>query len=43
MPPKTDVLAWRGQMMVGPGGDKIGKIEEIYLDTGSQQRGGDAR
>ena len=33
MPPVTEVLEWRGQTMVGAGGDKIGKIEEIYLDT----------
>ena len=33
MPPMNEVLEWRGQTMVGSGGDKIGKIEEIYLDT----------
>jgi uncharacterized protein (TIGR02271 family) len=33
MPPVTEVLEWRGQTMVGAGGEKIGKIEEIYLDT----------
>ena len=33
MPPMNEVLEWRGQTMVGSGGDKIGKIEEIYLDA----------
>jgi len=28
----NEVLEWRGQTMVGSGGDKIGKIEEIYVD-----------
>src|SRR5690242_5834515 len=37
MPPMDEVLAWRGQTMVGPGGDKIGKIEEIYVDARSEQ------
>jgi len=32
MPPVNEVLEWRGQTMVGSGGDKIGKIEEIYVD-----------
>jgi len=32
MPPMNEVLEWRGQTMVGSGGDKIGKIEEIYVD-----------
>jgi uncharacterized protein (TIGR02271 family) len=31
------MLEWRGQTMVGSGGDKIGKIEEIYLDTETEQ------
>jgi uncharacterized protein (TIGR02271 family) len=29
---REDVLSWRGQDMVDNDGDKIGKIEEIYLD-----------
>ena len=37
MPPKNEVLEWRGQTMVGSGGDKIGKIEEIYLDQETEQ------
>jgi len=37
MPPVNEVLEWRGQTMVGSGGDKIGKIEEIYLDAETQQ------
>ena len=30
---REDVLSWRGQDMVDSSGDKIGKIEEIYLDA----------
>jgi uncharacterized protein (TIGR02271 family) len=30
---REDVLSWRGQDMVDSDGDKIGKIEEIYLDA----------
>jgi uncharacterized protein (TIGR02271 family) len=30
---REDVLSWRGQNMVDADGDKIGKIEEIYLDA----------
>jgi uncharacterized protein (TIGR02271 family) len=37
MPQKNEVLEWRGQTMVGSGGDKIGKIEEIYLDQETEQ------
>jgi len=37
MPLKNEVLEWRGQTMVGSGGDKIGKIEEIYLDQETEQ------
>jgi uncharacterized protein (TIGR02271 family) len=37
MPAANEVLEWRGQNMVGSGGDKIGKIEEIYLDAETQQ------
>jgi uncharacterized protein (TIGR02271 family) len=37
MPTKNEVLDWRGQTMVGSSGDKIGKIEEIYLDTETEQ------
>jgi len=33
----NEVLEWRGQTMVGSGGDKIGKIEEIYLDQETEQ------
>ena len=37
MPPMNEVLEWRGQTMVGSGGDNIGKIEEIYLDQETEQ------
>jgi uncharacterized protein (TIGR02271 family) len=37
MPPMNEVLEWRGQTMVGSGGDKIGKIEDIYLDRETEQ------
>jgi len=37
MPPMNEVLEWRGQTMVGSGGDKIGKIKEIYLDHETEQ------
>jgi uncharacterized protein (TIGR02271 family) len=30
---ETDVMSWRGQTLVDHNGDKIGKIEEIYLDA----------
>jgi uncharacterized protein (TIGR02271 family) len=30
---ETDVMSWRGQTLVDDNGDKIGKIEEIYLDA----------
>src|SRR3954468_3084438 len=30
---RDDVLSWRGQAMVDNDGDKIGTIEEIYLDA----------
>jgi len=30
---ETDVMPWRGQTLVDSNGDKIGKIEEIYLDA----------
>ena len=34
---ETDVRSWRGQNLVDSSGDKIGKIEEIYLDADSNQ------
>jgi uncharacterized protein (TIGR02271 family) len=37
MRPMNEVLEWRGQTMVGSGGDKIGKIEEIYVDQETEQ------
>jgi uncharacterized protein (TIGR02271 family) len=37
MPPMNEVLEWCGQTMVGSGGDKIGKIEEIYVDNETEQ------
>jgi uncharacterized protein (TIGR02271 family) len=33
MPTLEDTLTWRGQTMFGAGGEKIGSIEEIYLDA----------
>ena len=33
MPATDDVLSWRGQDLVDSDGDKIGTIEEIYLDA----------
>ncbi len=30
---RQDALSWRGQDLVDADGDKIGKIDEIYLDT----------
>src|SRR3954469_18652543 len=30
---RTEVLSWRGQDALDSDGDKIGKIEEIYLDA----------
>src|SRR4051812_4969656 len=32
-----NVLEWRGQELLDNDGDKIGKIEEIYLDTATDQ------
>jgi uncharacterized protein (TIGR02271 family) len=34
---REDVLSWRGQNMVDADGDKIGKIEEIYLDADTNE------
>jgi uncharacterized protein (TIGR02271 family) len=33
MATKDDILSWRGQNLQGSDGEKLGKIEEIYLDT----------
>jgi uncharacterized protein (TIGR02271 family) len=33
----TDVLSWRGQTLIDANDDKIGKIEEIYLDADSNE------
>jgi hypothetical protein len=30
-----DIKEWRGQDVVDPGGDKLGKLEEIYYDMDS--------
>jgi uncharacterized protein (TIGR02271 family) len=35
MPTTNDVLAWRGQELHGSDGEKLGTIEEIYVDTTS--------
>jgi uncharacterized protein (TIGR02271 family) len=37
MAPTSEVLSWRGQDAVDNDGDKIGKIEEIYLDAQSNE------
>jgi uncharacterized protein (TIGR02271 family) len=37
MAPTSEVLSWRGQDAVDNDGDKIGKIEEIYLDAESNE------
>ena len=37
MPPISEVLQWRGQTMVGSDAEKIGKIDEIYLDAETEQ------
>jgi uncharacterized protein (TIGR02271 family) len=34
---RDDVLSWRGQDLYDSDGDKIGKIDEIYLDAGSNE------
>ena len=33
MATRDDILGWRGQTLVDSDGDKIGSIEEIYLDA----------
>ncbi len=33
----TEMLAWRGQTVHDASGDKIGQIEEIYLDTETER------
>jgi uncharacterized protein (TIGR02271 family) len=35
MPTKQDIQTWRGRTLVDRDGDKIGKIEDIYLDRSS--------
>jgi uncharacterized protein (TIGR02271 family) len=35
MPTTQDVRAWRGHTLVDRDGDKIGKIEDVYLDRGT--------
>jgi uncharacterized protein (TIGR02271 family) len=37
MPTKEDVATWRGQSLHGPDAEKIGTIEEIYLDEATDQ------
>jgi uncharacterized protein (TIGR02271 family) len=32
-PGATDIATWRGRVLIGSDGDKIGKIEEIYMDS----------
>jgi uncharacterized protein (TIGR02271 family) len=33
----TDVLSWRGHELLGSDGEKLGTIEEIYLDTETRE------
>ena len=35
MPEMTDAYEWQGRTMVGSDGEKIGKITEIYEDSGT--------
>jgi uncharacterized protein (TIGR02271 family) len=35
--PREDVLNWRGRDLIDNDGDKIGSIEDVYLDRGTQE------
>jgi uncharacterized protein (TIGR02271 family) len=37
MPTNHDVISWRGQTLLGPDGEKLGSIDEIYLDAETDQ------
>ena len=37
---REDVLSWRGRELVDNDGDKIGTIDEIYLDRRPTSRSG---
>ena len=37
MPDITEVTGWKGQTLVGSDGEKIGKIEDVYLDQETDQ------
>jgi PRC-barrel domain len=37
MATRRDVASWRGRTMVGAGGQKLGRIEEIYLDRATRE------
>ncbi len=37
MPERTEVLEWRGRTAVDSQGEKLGKIEEIYLDSETER------
>jgi uncharacterized protein (TIGR02271 family) len=37
MPTKDDILSWRGHELRGSGGEKLGSIEEIYLDSETRE------
>jgi uncharacterized protein (TIGR02271 family) len=37
MPEVSEVLEWRGRTAVGADGEKLGRIEEIYLDAETQR------
>jgi hypothetical protein len=34
-----DIKAWQGDDVVDPGGEKLGKLEEIYFDTETDEPG----
>jgi uncharacterized protein YrrD len=37
MPDINQVSSWRGEKLHGAGGEKLGTIEEIYLDEETEQ------
>lgn len=37
MPETDDTLSWRGQDLVDRDGDRLGRIEEIYLDAATDE------
>ena len=37
MIPVENIMEWRGQEVVDPSGDKLGKLEEVYFDGESDE------